>query len=58
MVLVYEALLGVEDTDAPDYDVDDYDGAPLHEFRRCLQPMASVKAVRELRAWQADYFAR
>ena len=50
MVLLSEAPLGAEDTDAPDDDVDDDEDEPLQEVRRCLQFMASGKTVRKLRA--------
>ena len=57
MVLMSEAPLDVEDIDAPDDDVNDNDDAPLQEFRRCLQAMASGKNIRKLRAWRTDCFA-
>ena len=57
MVLLSEALLGAEDTDALDDDVDD-DDALLQEFRRCVQATASGKTVQKLRAWWTAYYMR
>ena len=37
--------------------MDDDDDAPLQEFRRCPQTMASGKTVLKLRAWRLAYFA-
>ena len=57
MVLPSEARLGVQDTDAPNDEVDDYDDAPMQKFRRRLQAMTSGKTVRNLWAWRTSYFA-
>ena len=52
VVLLSEAPLGEEGTDAPDNDVDDDEDEPLQEFRRCLQAIACRKTVQKLRAWR------
>ena len=57
MVLLSEAPLGAEDTDALDVDVDDEEDEPLQEFRRCLESMTSGHTVRKLRAWRTAYCA-
>ena len=57
VVLLSEAPLGAEDTDAPDNDVDDDEDEPLQKFRRCLQAMASGKTVQKLRAWRTTNYA-
>ena len=56
MILLSEAPLSAEDTDAPDDDVDDED-EPLKEFQGCLQAMGSGKIVRKLKAWRTAYCA-
>ena len=53
MVLLLEAPLGAEDTNAPDDDKDQ----PLQEFQRCLQAMANGTTVREVRTWRTAYYA-
>eukprot|EP00904_Undaria_pinnatifida_P005813 jgi/Undpi1/2361/HiC_scaffold_13.g05744.m1 len=57
MVLLSEAPVGAEDTDAPDDDVDDDEDEPVQEFWRCLQAMAIGETVRKLRAWRTAYYA-
>ena len=57
MVLLSEAPVGAEDTDAPDDDVDDDEDEPVQEFWCCLQAMAIGETVRKLRAWRTAYYA-